>query len=273
MLNKKLLLFFGMFLLIVIPFVSAVPPITTEFIGDNNLVVEANVFEYYKINEGASVFIHVFNKSNGVMLDDTEVDCNVELTGSNGSLILVGVPTFEDDHWVMTRPSTAVTERGDYALIIHCNSTNLDGYKTFFFEANQFGDGLTVAHSIKFNSAMFFMLVFFLLAVLGAVFMDHYIAKFALYWVAHLIFIAGNFSMWQFNIGYTTVFTGMASVWKIMFYVGIGAVVPMLILSMAWIFYIHLYNEHFEKLISKGHDTESAFKIANKKSGGWFNGR
>ena len=264
----------GMFLLVVmLSFVSAKPPVTTEFVGDSNLVVEANVFEYYPINEGATVFIHVFNKSNGVMLDDAEVDCNVELTSKNGSLVFSGVPTFSGHHWVMTRPSTVITERGKYALIIHCNSTSLDGYKTFFFEANGYGEGLDTAHSIKFNSAMLFMLILFLMALVGLFVTENYIGKLALYWVSHVFFIIGTFCMWQFNLGYTTTFLGMAGAWKVMFYVGIGAVIPMLILSMAWIFYIHLFNEHFEKLISKGHDTESAFAMANKKSKGWFGGK
>jgi len=49
---------------------------------------------------------------------------------------------------------------------------------------------------------------------------------------------------------------------------------PMIFLSLAWIVYIHTFNEHFEKLIDKGHDTESAFRMAKKKSrGGWFNGK
>jgi len=273
MLNKKHLFAFLFISLFFISFASAVPPITTEFVGENNLVIEANVFEYYQINHGASVFIHVFNKSTGIMLDNTTTDCDVELTQSNGSLLLSGVPTFSDDHWIMMRGSDVVTERGKYSLIIHCNTTAIDGYKTFFFEANGFGDGLDTAHSLKFNFAMFFMLVFFILALTGCFMSEHYIAKFAFYWVAHLIFIAGNFSIWQFNIGYTTQFVGMASVWKIMFYVSTIAVVPMVFLSVAWIVYIHLFNEHFQKLVDKGMDTEEAFKIANKKRGGWFNGQ
>ena len=272
--HKRSFLFAFLFIsLFFISFVSAKPPVTTEFISDSNLVVEANVFEYYPINEGATVFIHVFNKSNGVMLDDAEVDCNVKLTSKNGSLVFSGVPTFSDHHWVMTRPSTVITERGKYALIIHCNSTSLDGYKTFFFEANEFGEGLDIAHSFKFNSAMFFMLVLFMMAIAGLIFSEHYIAKFAFYWVAHLIFIAGNFCIWQFNFGYTTTFTGMASVWKIMFYLGVWSVLPMVILSMAWILYLHAYNENFEKVIKNGGNTEEAFRIADKKSSGWFNGR
>ncbi len=172
MFNKKKVVFGCLFFLVIISMfglVSAKPQIITEFIGDKNLVVEANVMEYYQIDNPAQVFIHVFNKSSGEMLDNTTVDCNVELTDYNGTLVLSGIPSFDEHHWVMSRPANIVTERGEYALLIHCNATDTDGYKTFFFEANGFGDGLDVAHSIKFNASMFFMLIFLLMAIIGCV--------------------------------------------------------------------------------------------------------
>jgi len=273
MYKKNNLLVLCLVFLMAITFVSAVPPVTTEFIGDTNLVVEANVFEYYKINEGAMVHIHVFNKTSGKMLDDTTVDCDVELTNSNGTLLMNGVTAFTDEHWEMARPSTTVTERGKYALIIHCNSTETDGYKTFFFEANGFGKGLDIAHSFKFNMGLVFLFMFFLLAIIGVVKSENYIVKFALYWVCHLFFVVGTFCIWQFNLGYTTTFLGLVGIAKVLFYVSIGAVVPMVIVSMAWIFYIHVYNEHFQKLIDKGESPENAFAMAKKKSKGWINGK
>jgi hypothetical protein len=47
----------------------------------------------------------------------------------------------------------------------------------------------------------------------------------------------------------------------------------MFFLSIAWIFYIHTFNEHFEKLISKGEHPETAFRMAKRKSGGWLHGK
>jgi len=42
----------------------------------------------------------------------------------------------------------------------------------------------------------------------------------------------------------------------------------MMILSVAWIVYIHTYNEHFQKLIDKGEDTETAFAMTSKRKRG-----
>lgn len=120
---------------------------------------------------------------------------------------------------------------------------------------------------------MMFLMILFLLAIVGMVLTENYIGKFTLYWVAHLFFIVGTFSIWQFTQGYAIAYVGLAGIWKVLFYFSIGAVVPMVFLSMAWVFYIHTFNEHFEKLVDKGVDPEEAFKIAKKKSGGWFSGR
>jgi len=116
-------------------------------------------------------------------------------------------------------------------------------------------------------------MILFVMALVGLFTIDNYIGKLALYWVAHVLFVVGTFSMWQFNWGYTTSYLGMAGFWKVLFYVSTIAVFPMIILSLAWIFYIHLFNEHFQKLIDKGESPETAFNIANKKSGGWRNGQ
>jgi hypothetical protein len=112
---------------------------------------------------------------------------------------------------------------------------------------------------------MLFMMILFLLAVAGIFFVDHYIGKFALYWISHVLFIVGTFSMWQFHQGYEISYFGLAGAWKVLFWVGISAVLPMIILSLAWIFYIHTFNEHVEKLVENGGNVEDAFAMAKKK--------
>ena len=263
--NTKLIFALIFMIMLVVPMVSAKPPITTEFVGDTNLVIEANAFPYYKINEGASIFIHVFNKSNGVALTGADVSCEVELTDSNGTLLLSGSPTYTGHHWLMERPSTIVTERGKYAVMIHCNSSSLAGFKTFFFQANGFGDGLDVAHSIKFNASMFFMLVFFLLALIGIFAVGNPLGKVACYFVAHMIFIAGNFAIWQFNEGYTTQFTGSAVVWKIMFYVATISFFPMIILAIAGMITYFATGKEITRLMDHGMSEAEAYNRQGRK--------
>ena len=271
--NKKFFLMFCMIFLIGISFVGAVPPLTTEFVGTEGLDIQANFQDYYRINEQSTIHIHVFNISNGKQMDNTTTSCSVELTDRNGTTLLEGIPSFENDHFHMTRPATIVTTAGSYGVTIVCNTSNLAGYKTAFFEANILGVGLSDDVGMNFNLEMMFLFGLFILALIGLFIVDNYIGKFALYWVCHILFVLGTFSLWQFNIGYAVTYFGLAGIWKVLFYVSTIAVVPMLFLSISWIVYIHLFNEHFQKLVDKGMDSEEAFAIASKKRGGWFNGQ
>jgi len=261
----KIALIFVILIVVIMPMVSAKPPVTTEFVGDRNLVIEANAMPYYKINEGASIFIHVFNKSNGVQLTGADVSCEVELTDGNGTLLLAGNPTYIDDYWFMSRPANIITERGKYAVMIHCNSSALAGFKTFFFQANGFGDELDIAHSIKFNSAMLLMMILFLLALGGIMGIDNPIGKFTCYWISHILFIVGTFSMWQFNEGYTIQYLGMAGAWKVMFYFSIIAFFPMIILSIAGMIIYYATDKKVMNLIEKGMPEEEARRRQGRK--------
>jgi hypothetical protein len=65
----------------------------------------------------------------------------------------------------------------------------------------------------------------------------------------------------------------LTGIFKIFFWILMLSAFPMILLSLAWVFYIHTFNEHFQKLLDKNMDTENAFKMAKRKSGGWFNGQ
>ena len=276
--HKKysLILMFGMILLFGMMFVSAKPPVQTTTIAPSGLEIEATSVEY--LTQGADHTFHfrVYDAQVNNYTDPASVTCGFGLIDKFGNFIYNNADVTTVTGYVYNVNVTGgnFTELGAIHKGINCQLD--DGSKgavlTQSFQVNGFGEGLDIAHSFKFNSAMFFMLILFGFALVGLFVTENYIGKLALYWVTHVLFIVGTFSMWQFNAGYTTVFMGMAGIWKVLFYVRIGAVVPMVILSMAWIFYIHTFNEHFQKLVDKGNDTETAFRMAKKKSGGWFGG-
>lgn len=120
---------------------------------------------------------------------------------------------------------------------------------------------------------LFGLFIFFILALIGLIKLEDYRGKFALYWVCHVLMVAITFTAW--DISRDSLITGSAvtGIFKVFFYFCTIAVFPMVILSIAWIIYIHAFNEHFQKLVDKGETPESAFKMASKKKGGWFNGK
>lgn len=245
---------------------------------DRGLEIAYRPVENIKTGEDYRVHVHVFNRTEFglVSLTNTSASCFYHLYNSSGwdtDLAWLEFELYNGIDFASTINGSNF-ERGYHTIIIQCNSTDgASNYVTGSFEVNDYGEALTDAQSHTFNYSMIFMMILFISALVGLFKVENYIGKFALYWVCHLLFIAGTFSVWQFNSGYAVAFVGLAGVFKILFWVGIVAVLPMILLSLAWIFYIHTFNEHFQKLVDKGMDTESAFRMSKRKSGGWFNGK
>ena len=132
-------LFLFLFLLFLFPLVSAVPPITTEFVGDTGLAIETSIMDYYKINDGACIQIFVFNRTNGEILEYPAVSCEVFLSNRNGTELLNGYPTAHLNHFEMCRTPDIVTEIGTYSVTMVCNSSTVGGFNTHYFEATETG--------------------------------------------------------------------------------------------------------------------------------------
>lgn len=273
---KKRSLFAFLFLfLFFISFASAVKPVTSIIATDSGLIIEATTKDYIRTGEDHEFEIHVFNQSDGsYVVSDT--NCYMHLYHKNGNHEYEGMDdtVAHDFDYAFDLTGSNFTSRGEYQAKFQCNhSSGIAGGQEIFFWVNDYGEELTEANSSNFNFSMIMLMILFLLAVVGMFVTEHYIGKFALYWIAHVLFVIGSFSMWQFNMGYAMSYVGLAGVWKILFYVSTFAVFPMVITSMAWIFYIHAYNEHFEKVIKNGGNTEEAFRVADAKTGGWKGGK
>ena len=276
MLNKKSVFGFFFLFLIVISIVGAVPPVQTTIQTNDGLTIEDTQINWLKLDTYHNFRFRVYNMTNGEFLNDDDVNCSMGIINSLGEVIFQELD-ITSTGWVFSANVSEgnFTKLGTYHKGINCISEDgtVGGVSTRSFEINGFGEGLDTAHSIKFNSSMLFILLLFLIALIGLFMIESYIGKFALYWVVHILFVVGTFCLWQFNLGYTTSFLGLVAVWKILFYVSIIAVFPMIILSLGWIFYIHTFNEHFDKIIRNGGNSEDAFRIANRKSRSWFYGK
>lgn len=147
------------------------------------------------------------------------------------------------------------------------------GFSNIIFRITENGINADKLSASGIASILFILCLFLLIAIFFLVSIDNYIGKFVCYWISHLLLVLITFVAWQFGV--EGIFGGVAltGIFRVLFLVVTIAVVPMVFLSVAWVVYIHLYNEHFQKLIDKGMSTEEAFSITNKKKGGWFNGK
>jgi len=243
--------------------VSAVPPVQSTIVAEKGLEIEITVMNYIQQNADHSFRFRVYNASNNAFMGGDQVNCSFGLIGKNG-IPIYQVPDVTPTGYVfiVNVDGGNFSQLGSYHQGINCQTDDgsAGGVKTSSFEVNGYGEQLDTAHSIKFNSAMLFMMILFLLALAGIFGFENITGKFACYWIAHILFVVGTFSMWQFNMGYTTTFTGMAGVWKVMFYVSTIAMLPMMIMSIAMMIVYYTTGKEVQRLIDKGMPEAEAYR-------------
>jgi hypothetical protein len=253
--------------------ISAQPPVTTVQQFQEGFIIVESPHDFLKLNEDYQYNFFVYNQSNGVLMDNSSITCNFILANISGEIILnQEVNYFSDSHWGIDILGGNFSYSGGYPYGVSCQDS-YGGALSGFFQVTESGVELTEGRSLLVIGLLT-LLVFLLFISLYSLFnMENYIGKFALYWVSHILMILISFVAWQIAVDGLLGGVALIGIFRIMFWIFTISVLPMIILSGAWIFYIHAFNEHFEKLIDKGVNTEEAFRMTNKKRGGWFNGR
>jgi len=259
-------------MLFAISMVSAVPPQTIVNTGNTGLQIYYPQLDYIKQNTPYTLHLHVSNLSNGFPFLNTEVDCFIHLYNTSG------LHTYEDglskdanewDHEVELLGSN-FSDIGQHSFYIWCNNSQLGGEAKGVFFVTESGVEMTEGRSILVVGliGILFLFMFASLFVLFSV--ENYMAKFISYWISHILMIIITFIGWQ--VGVEGLLGGLAltGIFRILFWIFLVAMIPMIFVSFAWVVYIHAFNEHFQKLIDKGEDPETAFTIANKKKGWMF---
>lgn len=129
------------------------------------------------------------------------------------------------------------------------------------------GDEPTTAKLLLQFGLIFILTIFLVFAIVGIFNLENYIARFTLYWVAHILLIAISFMAWNGSLNLLTSASFIIGFFKILFYFSIISAFPMIILSLAWIFYTHLMNDEIKRLMGKGFDEDEAFSRAKSKFG------
>jgi len=127
-LEVKHLLLFSFIVILLSSFVSAVPPFVGEATGDfitKGLIIDYHVPKYFKLGIMAELNFHVFNKSNGFLLDNSTVGCEVHVFNSSGHIIME--ETASSKNHVFTLNKT-MSKSQSYGWTLHCNNSYAGGY-------------------------------------------------------------------------------------------------------------------------------------------------
>lgn len=267
--HKKILIIFFFFFFF-LSLISAVPPVTQTQQFTTGYEILSQPIDYLPLNSNYTFNFFVKNISNGAEITNTTINCTFFMADNSGELLFYSDVTYNaEGYWDILITGGNFSTLGIYGQGIECLGGGLGGHKVTVWEVTPNGKGLTQSENNLFMGGLFLLIIFFIGSIICIYKFDHYIAKFVFYWVSHLLIILIFFSAWQFTNGYAIGYVGLAGIFKVFFYFFIIAVFPMLLVSIAWIVYIHTFNDHFQKLIDKGEDPETAFTMAKKKRRRW----
>lgn len=275
MYNKKYYIGVLCLVFLMFSFVSAVKPITDISLDfDTGLVIFSPTQSQIEVYEDHIFNWQVFNKSNGLILTNESVNCSFGLLDMKGNSILTHQnPTYTNNAFRFKVTSGNFTE-GYHNIAIKCVATDgsIGGQKARSIYFTEGGLNIDEGRATIIIGLLGILVLLLFISLFALFNIDGYMGKFILYWVSHVLAILITFSAWQIGIDGLLSSMALTGIFHIMFLVLTIAVLPMMILSVAWIVYIHTYNEHFQKLIDKGEDTETAFAMTSKKKKGWFSG-
>jgi hypothetical protein len=157
-------------------------------------------------------------------------------------------------------------QSGDYFYTVCGDPTDKDPCKTFSYLVTESGLEMSQARTTSTLSLIGLLLIFLVLSIIGLFKVEDYRGKFALYWISHLFLILIFFVGWQIGVEGLLSGTALTGIFRILFWVTIVSAFPMVLLSLAWVFYVHTMNDHVKRLIEKGEDPETAFSMAQKKT-------
>ena len=241
--------------------VSAVKPLSSVE-TTQGFIVESVDQTYVRTGEDYEFEVHVFNATTGLHINEG-ISCYFHMYNKSGNHIVELEDSTSGHNFDYSfNVAGGNWTRGNFVVKIQCNATNYGGGEELFVRVNDYGEELTDPLGSNFHQGMWMLMILFSISLFGVFKVENPSGKLACYWVAHLFFVIGTFSVWQYNMGYTIAYSGLAGIFKVLFYVSITAVFPMILLSIAWMFYIHTMNDTIKGFMDRGMDEDEAYSRA-----------
>lgn len=211
---------------------------------------------------------HKFNESLDIVITSNDaISCNITYVqvANNSANVFELAMSQSGRTFYQTLDGGNFTQLGDTCVGVVCydGSNYEDG--SVCREVTPNGEEVDGSKT-TFNIVLLVILtVFFILALIGLFTINDYRGKFALYWVCHVLLIGISFVAWRYGQDFLFSDGGASGIFKVIFWVSTTAVLPMLLLSIAWIVYIHTVTDEINDLMERGLTPEEAFERRSSK--------
>jgi len=121
--NKQSICLAVLLMFFIIPFVSAVPPVTTVQSFPTGLVIVTSPQQNLKLDTDYMVHIFVHNSTNGARVDNNTINCHYFLETSQGILLLGEQMTYNlaGDYFTLNVLGGNFSEIGEYNFGLDCH--------------------------------------------------------------------------------------------------------------------------------------------------------
>jgi len=162
---KIISVFVLLFLLVFIPTVSAVPPVTQVQQYTEGYVIAGTKQEIVKQGRDFQYNFFVYNISTGREITNTTAECFFYMANNSGSVnIYSKVPYYPAGFWGISLAKGNFTTPGIHSYGVKCNSTSLGGTYVSNFEVTPTGEEFSEARAFLYGS-LFFVFIFFMVAL------------------------------------------------------------------------------------------------------------
>ena len=258
--SKKISLIFCMiFLFAILPFISAVPSVTTVQQFTGGLAIKYPSDQILQQNMPYEFEAHVFNISNGMPMT-SDIACYFHLYNSTGKHQLEIVDTTVSHNFDYSFDVSAgnFSEVGDYYYIIQCNNSYLGGFIEVPFEVTPNGLELSTSRAIVDIGLLLILIIFLIGAVILFMESENLLVRVGTLGLGYLLLIAINFIAWNMASDFILSAPFIASMFKIMFFVLIVGLFPLVLGLFIWYFLMLWKIKEIERLMTRGLDFNEA---------------
>ena len=121
------------------------------------------------------------------------------------------------------------------------------------------GEEPTTPKLLFHYGGIFILFIFLIGSVIGMIKTEDHKIAFAFYWVSHLLFVAITFMLWNGSFNLLTSAPFVIGFFRILFWISIISILPMMISSVAWMIYVTATCKEVQGLIDRGSTTEEAW--------------
>lgn len=257
--NKIKLLLALIFIFVIIPLGSAVPPFQTSTSGVGFDIAGID-FSAIKTETARTAVIGLFNSSNGVPIT-SGASCifRVYSVSDSGALIFTNsTPLQQQNIFYFSIPNSIYNKTSEYTRLIQCNSSIAGGFYKSTFRANVHGEELSISIALFYIFLAGILIIFLVMTIASFVTFDNLLNRVAMFGLSYLLLIAITFIGWNMASDFISNAEFVVTMLRILFLMLVIGAFPVLVGAFAWYIIMLFKVKEIDRLMNKGMDYSEA---------------